>query len=153
MGGGLATTARDDRGKALVDQMGPVNYAYNVRELTVDTIRDLETKRARGELSPFPGPGGLLNPALKGFPDWAVFKRFNPIAEADKLSAATLIIDAEAETLLETEKNGKLLYQRIKDRLDARYMTWPGGHYDMYKGENHRLSIEAASQWFGKYLQ
>jgi len=69
----------------------------------------------------------MLNPALKGFPGWTAFKRFSPIAGADNITAATLIIDTEAETLLETEKNGKLLYERIKNRIDARYTVLPGG--------------------------
>jgi len=126
MSGDLAM-ASDDRVRTLVDQMGPVNYAYNVRELPVNYIRDLENKRAHGELSPYPGPGGMVNPALKGFPGWTAFKRFSPIAGADNITAATLIIDTEAETLLETEKNGKLLYERIKNRIDARYTVLPGG--------------------------
>ena len=80
-------------------------------------------------------------------------KRFNPISYADKLSVPTLIIDAEEETLFETKQNGQLLFETIKDRLDSRYITYPGKHYDMYQGENLEANRMEALSWFQTHLK
>ncbi|MEH6550296.1 MAG: alpha/beta fold hydrolase [Pseudomonadales bacterium] len=155
LGGGLALVAaqNDDRIKAFVTQMGPVNYQFNLREIPDLYVRNLEAQVARGERPPFPGPEGTPNPELKGYPDWTAFKRFNPLANLDNLQAPTLIIDAENETLFQREKNGLLLYETIKDRLDSKYVVYPGAHYDMYEGENLEAARYEASQWFIKYLK
>jgi dienelactone hydrolase len=155
MGGGLAllNAASDDRVQALVSQMGPVNYPYNLKALPAHFMRHAETQAARGLRPPFPGPQAKNNAMLKGYPDWPAMKRFDLLPYFDRLQAATLIIDAENETLFETEKNGKLLHQHIKDRLPSRYLTYPGGHYDMYKGENLVAARNEALQWFVTHLK
>lgn len=155
MGGGLAlvVSANDERVKALVTQMSPVNYQYNLRAFTSDKMRQVETLTARGVIPPFPGPKSKINPLLKGFPDWVAMKRFDPLSHADKLTAPTLIIDAEQEALFDTKQNGLLLDERIKSRLDSRYITYPGKHYDMYKGDNLISARGEASLWFIKYLK
>lgn len=155
MGGGLALSiaATDDRIKALVNQMGPVNYHFNLRDLPEEDIRFMEAQVARGVLPPFPGPSAQSHPLLKGYPDWAAMKRFNPLKHVSNLTAATLIIDAEKETLFDIKMNGFLLHETIKDRLDSRYLVLPGGHYDMYKGENLETSRNEAILWFATHLK
>lgn len=155
MGGGLAIVmaATDHRIKALVDQMGPVNYKYNLNNIPEQKIRDAEAQVARGNFPPYPGPKGIPNPQLRGYPDWISMKRFHPLSYLDRLTIPTLIIDAEDETLFETEKNGQLVYETIKDRVESRYITYPGGHYAMYDGENLKAGRDAALQWFIKYLK
>ena len=155
MGGGLALAiaASDGRVKALVDQMGPVNYQYNLRKMPEEVIRYAEAQAARGEIPPYPGPDSKLNPDLQGYVDWVAMKRFNPLSQIENLQAPTLIIDAENETLFETEKNGQLLYRAIKNRLPARYKLYPGGHYAMYSGDNLRAAREEALRWFSLYLK
>ena len=149
----LVIAASDDRIKAYVDQMGPVNFAYNYRDLTTKAARQMAVATARGDLPPFPGPEVSKNPGLKGYPDWAALKRFDPMGQVDSLQVPTLIIDAEDETLFDRTKNGLLLHETIKDRVDSRYIAYPGKHYDMYQGENRKAAAKAALDWFVEYLK
>jgi dipeptidyl aminopeptidase/acylaminoacyl peptidase len=155
LGGGLAMVmaASDDRIKVLVDQMGPVNYVHNLREMPLAMARKIETLTARGILPAFPDATMAKNPALKGYPNWAAMKRFNPMNYVEQLNVPTLIIDAENETLFDRTQNGMLLHNSIKDRLDSKYIAYPGGHYDLYKGDNQKAAFEEASNWFVKYLK
>jgi acetyl esterase/lipase len=155
LGGGLAMVmaASDDRIKVLVDQMGPVNYVHNLREMPLAMARKIETLTARGILPPYPDATMAKNPALKGYPNWAAMKRFNPMHYVDQLNVPTLIIDAENETLFDRFQNGVLLHNSIKDRVQAKYITYPGGHYDLYKGDNQKAAFKEASDWLVKYLK
>ena len=155
LGGGLAMVmaASDDRIKVLVDQMGPVNYVHNLREMPLAMAMKIETLTARGILPPYPDATMAKNPALKGYPNWAAMKRFNPMSYVDQLNVPTLIIDAENETLFDRTQNGVLLHNSIKDRLDAKYIAYPGGHYDLYKGDNQKAAFKEASDWLVKYLK
>jgi len=154
-GGALAVVmaSSDDRIKACVDQMGPVNFAYNYRDLPSQLTRKMAVATARGELPPFPGPEGFKNPGLKGYPDWAALKRFDPMKQVAGLQVPTLVIDAESEALFDRTKNGLLLHETIKDRVDSRYIVYPGKHYDMYQGDNLKAAAAAASDWFVMYLK
>jgi len=154
-GGGLAmvTAANDDRIKVLVDQMGPVNYAYNLRGLSIGTTRKTEELTARGELPPYPGPTMSKSPGLKGYPNWAALKRYNPIKHAGQITVPTLIIDAENEQLFDRKMNGALLHEALKTQTDSRYVTYPGKHYDMYRGENLKSARKKAADWFLQHLK
>ena len=77
----------------------------------------------------------------------------NPMNYVDQLNIPTLIIDAENETLFDRTKNGVLLHNSIKDRLEAKYIAYPGGHYDPYKGDNQKAAFKEASDWLVKYLK
>jgi dienelactone hydrolase len=155
MGGGLAVVmaTQDSRIKALVDQMGPVNYHYNLKDIPANYVRSVETQMARGVLPPFPGPTGNASPQLKGYPDWVAMKRFNPMSYAEQLAVPTLIIDAQEEALFDTTKNGQLLYNAIKNRVDSRYSVYPVKHYDMYEGENLAKARAEGLQWFVDHLK
>tara|TARA_B110000503_G_scaffold36117_1_gene59102 strand:+ start:8139 stop:9113 length:975 start_codon:yes stop_codon:yes gene_type:complete len=148
----LVIASSDDRIKAYVDQMGPVNFGYNYREFPVKVARQMAVATARGDLPPFPGPEGLTNPGLKGYPDWASLKGFKPMELLDSLQVPTLIIDAEMEVLFDRKKNGLLLHETIKDRVDSLYIVYPGKHYDMYQQKNRKAGTKAALDWFEKYL-
>ncbi len=154
MGGALAlvSATSDDRIKAWVTQMGPVNNSYNFRQLTQQLMRRAETGAARGEISPYPGPESEGHPSLSGYPDWVALQRFDPLAALDLLQAPTLIIDAAQENLFDPARNGAELYEAIKDRLPARYVIYPGGHYEMYRGENLSAARSEALAWFSRYL-
>lgn len=149
----LVIASSDDRIKAYVDQMGPVNSAYNYRDLPTKAARQMAVATARGELPPFPGPEVSKNPGLKGYPDWAALKRFDPMGQVDSLQVPTLIIDAEDEALFDRTKNGLLLHETIKGRVDSRYIVYPGKHYDMYQGDNRKAAAKAALDWFVEYLK
>ncbi|WP_019028836.1 alpha/beta hydrolase [Colwellia piezophila] len=155
MGGGLAlvAAANDDRVKALVSQLAPFNYKYNLRVIPDQQMRQVEAMVARGIIPPYPGPKSKVNPMLRGFPDWVAMKRFDPMLHVADLTAATLIMDVKDEKLFENKENGKLVYDSIKDRLASRYLTFPGEHYDMYKGDNLNKGRAEAIQWFTQYLQ
>lgn len=155
LGGGLAMVmaASDERIKVLVDQMGPVNYVHNLREMPAAMARKIETLTARGVLPAYPDATMVNNPALNGYPNWAAMKRFNPMNYVNQLKVPTLIIDAENETLFDRTHNGVLLHNSIKDRLDSKYIAYPGGHYDLYKGDNQKAAFKEASDWFVKYLK
>jgi acetyl esterase/lipase len=155
LGGGLAMVmaATDERIKVLVDQMGPVNYVHNLRELPLAMARKIETLTARGVLPAFPDATMAQNPELKGYPNWAAMKRFNPMNYVDQLNVPTLIIDAEDESLFDRTQNGVLLHDSIKGRVEAKYIAYPGGHYDLYKGDNQKAAFKDASDWLIKYLK
>ena len=155
MGGGLALipAASDDRVKAYVSQMGPVNYAYNLSALPAPALQQAETATARGDLPPFPGPMSRIDPSLAGFPDWAALKRFNLIPYLNQLAIPTLIIDAGSETMFDTQYNGRMMYELVKEKAPSDYVTFPGGHYDMYHGSNLESSRNAAIDWFTKHLK
>lgn len=155
MGGALAlvSATSDDRIKAYVTQMGPVNHSYNLMQLPAELMRQAEIRAARGEIPPYPGPESKGDSRLRGYPDWVALKQFEPLAELDRLDAPTLIIDAEDETLFDPAKNGGQMYEAIKHRLPSRYVTYPGGHYEMYQGENLSAARSEALGWFLKYLK
>jgi dienelactone hydrolase len=155
MGGGLAVVmaTQDSRIKALVDQMGPVNYQYNLKDIPANYVRSVETQMARGGLPPFPGPTENASPQLKGYPDWVAMKRFNPMSYAEQLTIPTLIIDAQEEALFDTKQNGQRLYDAIKSRVESRYSVYPVKHYDMYEGENLAKARSEGLQWFIDHLK
>ncbi|MEH6548636.1 MAG: alpha/beta fold hydrolase [Pseudomonadales bacterium] len=155
LGGGIAlvTAAKDDRIKAYVDQIGAVNFKANLEMITDKMSQRWETQQARGNISPYPGPEAVITPALKGFPDWIAMKRYDPFSYVEKLNVPTLIIDAEEEELFARDKNGMVLHAAIKDRLETKYVTYPGKHYDMYAGEQYEHALADAQQWFVKYLK
>ena len=155
LGGGLAliTAANDDRIKAFVDQIGAVNFKANLSMISDDMVRRWEVQRARGVISPYPGQESVINPALKGYPDWIYLKRFDSFASAAQLNVPTLIIDAEQEELFARDKNGQLLHAEIKDRVPTNYMVLPGKHYAIYQGESYKKALAAAQDWFVEHLK
>ena len=155
LGGGLAlvTAANDDRIKAYVDQIGAVNFKANLSMFRPEMIRRWEVQRARGVIASYPGAESVINPALKGYPDWIHLNHFDSFAEVDKLQVPTLIIDAEDEELFARELNGQALHDNIKERLETRYVVLPGKHYDIYQGESYKKALGEAEQWFVKHLK
>ena len=45
------------------------------------------------------------------------------------------------------------LYKKIKDRVESKYISYPGKHYDMYKGENLENARNEALGWFKANLK
>ncbi|MEP4148626.1 MAG: alpha/beta fold hydrolase [Halioglobus sp.] len=155
LGGGIAlvVAAADDRIKAYVDQIGAVNFKGNLTMITDEMVRRWEVQRARGVIDSYPGPESAIIPALQGYPDWIYLKRFDSFAAADQLQVPTLIIDAEDEELFAREINGQLLYSTIKDRVPARYVAYPGKHYDLYQGAPYKSALKDAQDWFVQHLK
>ena len=155
LGGGIAlvTTANDPRVKAYVDQIGAVNFKANLDMISDEMVQRWEQRRARGEMPSYPGQESAIIPGLKGYPDWIYMKHYDSFAYVDRLNVPTLIIDAEDEELFAREKNGLVLYAAIKDRLETKYVTYPGKHYDMYRGEQYKQALRDAQQWFVRHLK
>ena len=67
--------AQSERDGAQVDALSRRIIKIN-KELAEERkqLQELETARARGDVKPYPGPEAAL-PGLKGYPDWASFKR------------------------------------------------------------------------------
>jgi dienelactone hydrolase len=154
LGGGVAlvTAANDPRVKALVSQIGAVNNLANWAMVPDSMVAGWETQRARGQITPYPGPESGT-PGLKGFPDMIAMKQYDPAAYWDKLDMATLVIDAENEELFDRSINGKALYESLKGRVDTRYLTLPGKHYAIYRDQGYKDALKAAQDWFVEHLQ
>ena len=56
------------------------------------------------------------------------------------------------EELFDIKQNGHDLYQRIKDRLPARYETIDGKHYDVYRGEGYEKALAWEKAWLAEHL-
>ena len=153
-GGSLAvvTAANDYRVKALVTQMAPVNNRVTFGKIPEAMVLAWETQRARGEITPYPGPESA-SPGLRGYPDMIAMKRYDPAAYWPSLSAPTLIIDAKDEEMFDRRVNGLALYQSLKGRVTTDYKAINGTHYDLYRGEGYEQSLKAAQDWFVEHLK
>lgn len=154
MGGGLAlvVAASDPRIKALVTQIGTVNNKANFAMIPDQLVATWETQRARGQIAPYPGPA----PASLGLPDnpdLIAIKQYDPAAYWPAIAIPTLIIDAENEELFDRRVNGMALHQSLGDRVPNRYLTIPGTHYDVYRGQGHATGLKAAQDWFVSHLK
>ena len=153
-GGSLAvvTAANDNRVKALVTQVAPVNNRATFGQIPEAMVLAWETQRARGEITPYPGPESA-SPGLRGYPDMIAMKRYDPLAYWPSLSVPTLIIDAEDEELFDRRVNGLALHQSLKGRVTTDYKAINGTHYDLYRGEGYEQSLKAAQDWFVEHLK
>lgn len=107
-------------------------------------------EKARGEAGPQP-PAGDKIPNLGGVPDLAKMPNYHPITHAHRITAPTLILDAEGEHYFDRKKNGLAVYEIIKQHAPAKYELFPGGHYDIY--DKHLVKARgAAIAWFKEYL-
>ena len=153
-GGSLAvvTAANDRRVKALVTQMAPVNNQATFGQIPEGMVSAWETQRARGEITPYPGPESA-SPGLRGYPDMIAMKRYDPAAYWPKVSSPTLIIDAENEELFDRRVNGLALHQSLKERIATNYKVIEGKHYDLYRGDGYEQALKAAQDWFLEHLK
>lgn len=157
LGGGLAlrTATEFDDVRVLLVQVGAVNTQAgfeNVPESNPTSAAAMARMRAgiaRGEIPSVPS---VATPGLRGFPHWPDFVRHDPYQHLDRLDAATLIVDADAEELFDIKRNGHDLYTRIKDRMPARYETISGKHYDVYSGKGYEKAVKWQLDWLGKHL-
>ena len=153
MGGGisLVTIAGKTNVKAFVDQIGAVNHKENFFMISDRTITDAEAGVARGMIPSYPDATSKAD-NLSGYPNYISMKRFEPYDYIDQVNVPTLIIDAEDEEFFDRTKNGLAFYNAIKDRVEAKYMTLPGKHYDIYRQESPK-AIAAAIEWFDTHLK
>jgi hypothetical protein len=157
LGGGLAlqTAATLPGFKVLITQIGAVNPRAGLdnpqNPLNEAAMTRWRVARARGEAAPFPGEETTAE-GLRGFPDWPEYVTYDPFATRERLTAATLIIDAANEELFDIKLNGNALFEAIKDRVPSRYETLPGKHYDIYQGEGYQAAMALEKRWLTEHL-
>jgi hypothetical protein len=158
LGGGLAlqTAATLSGFKVLITQVGAVNPRADDSDspenpLSPANMLRMRSAVSRGDLPPFPGPGGGIE-GLSGFPDWHRYVLYDPFATAGQLTAATLIIDAANEELFDISKNGAALNQKIKQQVETRYEALPGKHYDIYRDKGYEAALTMEKDWLKKHL-
>lgn len=154
LGGGvvMASAIRDSRVKAMVTQIGATNTVGNLN-MPKEQRYALASARARGEAPQYPGLEAK-NPQFEGIPDYVHFAQFDTMAYVDLLEAATLVIDAADEELFDRSQNGGMVYKKLKERgIPTKYVTYPGKHYDIYRGEQYQQAVKEAGNWFVKHLK
>ncbi len=159
LGGGLAlaTAIEFPQIKVLISQVGSVNprgidaapATSEDNPLSPANMVAWRGAIARGDAPSFPSEP---QPGLQGYPDWPDFTRYDPMANLDNLSAATLIVDAAEEELFDIQENGAYLYAQIKDRLPSSYKTIDGKHYDVYSGAGYQNAVAWQKAWLQRHL-
>ncbi|MEW6186399.1 MAG: hypothetical protein AB1585_11755 [Thermodesulfobacteriota bacterium] len=71
---------------------------------------------------------------------------------SEKLKVPTLIIIAEKDEVNDNREHGKKVYDLIKDRIPAKYVVFPGTHFDVYQ-RGAMTVIAWAIEWFDKYFK
>lgn len=148
-GGGhsIYAAAMEPRIRCVVGQIGSYEPAPSFRPICEQRLGD----KARGLLDPRVPQGIDALPGLLGTPDLARMLGYSPLDVAEKIRAPTLIIDAEFEELFDRLENGKAVYDRIAANAVAKYLTFPGKHYDVYN-EYWQQAVDATCEWFNTHL-
>ena len=141
--------ARDDRVAAIVSQVGYQGVGGWNPE-TRRQARQRAIDRARGTIDPIPQAVDRI-PNLNGTPDLAKMRDHRPIDLAPDVKAPTLIMDVTEEELFDHRANGRAVYDIIRRRAEADYLTFPGKHYAIY-GRHLEASTAAAIAWFRRHL-
>jgi dipeptidyl aminopeptidase/acylaminoacyl peptidase len=158
-GGGLVTwvAAHDPRVKCVVAQVpgmggarGPagVRYAYG-----------LATKQARGEVEPVPIETGKLQGQMARYAQMranpAKGRDYNPVADASRITAPTLIVVAEKEELMDNAQNGRKVFEVLEARggVPVAYHEMKGiSHYGIYR-EGFEEATKLELDWFATHLR
>jgi len=153
-GGGhvVYMAANDDRVKCIVAQVSGQDSRGIAQFFGgPEGARKDATARARGDLDPVP-QGEIQVPGLEGTPYINRQATYAPVEHAFNIRIPTFIIDCEKEELMKPEDHGGLVYQRVKDRVPAKYKVFEGmTHYEIYEkglAEARQLAIE----WFKEHL-
>ncbi|MDP6516914.1 MAG: CocE/NonD family hydrolase [Alphaproteobacteria bacterium] len=143
----IVVGTQDARVRAIVAQVGYMGVSKNPRRALAQRRA---IQKARGEIDPIPQDLDCI-PRLRGCPDLAKMLDYRPVAVADRITVPTLVIDAEAEELFDRHKNGRAVYDIVKERVPADYVLYSGAHYAIY-GPHRGASIERAVAWFTTHL-
>lgn len=152
-GGGMVvwTAAHDSRVKAVVAQVPGMGV---MPQEWMDMGRERARQLARGEIDPIP-QGIDEVPGLRGTPHVANMLYYDAVKVADKVTAATLIIDAENEDLMDRLEHGKAVADVIKAKggVPVKYHVVEGiTHYGIYR-EAYEVSSDMALAWFNEHLK
>ena len=134
--------------QAVVAQVG----GFGLMPRFHDYARARAIEKVRGLLDPPVPQGGLDSPpGLRGTADIARMLHHAPLAAAANVRAPTLIIDVDAEELVDSREHGEAAYNIIRRHAVCEYKTLPGTHYDIY-GSQAEASVTMALEWFTTYL-
>ncbi len=164
LGGGLALKAaiHHPEIKVLIAQVATVNMRPfytalpKISPVHADNMEKFQIAVARGDYPFVPEKPFWMEFSAhhKGFAHAVANFIHEPMKNVETLRAATLIIDAEKEELVDTKEQGALLYERIKDKTTARYEVLPGTtHFDVYDKDDvvaAALALELA--WLKEHL-
>ena len=150
MSGGyvICVAAQDKRVAAVYSQVSYQGIGLIDRS---NLLRKRAIQKARGKINPIPENIDLI-PNLKGSPDLAKMLSYMPIDWANKILVPTLIVDVDSDELFDRKKNGKAVYDIIKQNAEAKYKVFPGTHYDIYY-KHFEASNKLALDWFIKHLK
>ncbi len=148
-GGGhsIYVAAMEPRIRCVVGQIGSYEPAPSFRAICEQRLGD----KARGLLDPKVPQDIDALPGLLGTPDLARMLGYSPLEASARIRAPTLIIDAEFEELFDRLENGRAVYDRVSSNAAAKYLTFPGKHYDVYD-QYWAAAVEAACEWFNEHL-
>lgn len=156
-GGGhvVWTAAHDPRIDAIVAQVGAQDSAAalekSMGERAPLMMQNLATQRARGKTPAVPQNAPL--PGLRGSPVMERVYDYRPIEHADRVRAATLIVDAEKEELFDIALNGRAVYEIVRENAPAEYHVFPITHYEIYSGEYYEKALDLQIDWFRRHLR
>lgn len=157
-GGGhaLAITAKDDRVKACVCQIGSIdthsNWVNRHPEYRgVQEIRNLATKHAQGKVDPWTVARPVGLDGMPHLPITVLEHTNNTINSIDRIHVPTLILAAEKEELFHNYKNSDLVYEKLKGKVPTELIYLPGTHYDAY-GPGFKKGVAEAIKWFQIYI-
>ena len=152
LGGGLALQIAGEVPsiKVLVSQVGSVNSSANMNspQMATEAWR-IQTERVRAKSPSFPESSF---PGLRGGPDLFRFLRYDPFSFHNRVTAATLIIDAGQEELFDTKQNGQALHAASSGRVPSKYVTLPVNHYGIYSGDGYTEAVALTTSWFAEHL-
>lgn len=117
-------------------------------------IYKLKSDRARGLPDPVP-QGERASRELRGSPHPERQALFFPGSYVDRISAPTLLIDAEKEHYFDIKENSdRVLGVLKKNGVPAEYHVLKGiGHYGIYSGKALKEAMTLEIAWFDKYLK
>ena len=142
----IVFAARQPRVAAVVAQVGYMGVGSESEERG----RRRAVEKARGLIGPIP-QGVDAIPGLRGAPDLAKMVGWRPIDDAHRVRAPTLVIDVEDEELFDRAANGKAVYEIVRSGATAKYVVYPGRHYDIY-GRHRSAALGRAIAWFAAHL-
>ncbi len=157
-GGGLAvwTAGNDPRIKCVAAQVPGMGGGRP--PAATQRAFDLLTKQARGEIEPVPFETGKLGGKLSRYDNMRANPAkgigYNAIESAEKITAPTLIIDAENEELMDRHQNGEAVYEILKKKgTPVHYHVLKGMmHYGVY-GAGFEEATQLELDWFDKHLK
>jgi hypothetical protein len=154
----IYAAAHDPRVKALVSQVTRADTRPS-KPYQLDPAKVIaEAQAAASRLAtggPYPADRartpGAPDASLVGAPVGAKLVRWAPVEDADDVTAPALFVLAEKEELFSNKANGQLACERVQG--PRKMVILPKiTHYGVY-GAEHTRAINAAIDWFDRYLK